>query len=331
MPAGTVAPSRHRRILTRGRRRLIRERLLHAVPVLILATFFVFALLHLTPGDPALALAGEAPTPEHVEEIRRFYGLDQPFAIQYGMWLWNVVHGDLGRSLFSGEPVVATLLNDLPNTLVIVGYALILSVLVGIPLGVAVAAREDSAFDVVVTGLSSAGVAVPYFWLAMILVSVFALDLRWFPATGAVPLLRDPWGALYAATLPAVALAAFGVAEIVRQLRAALVEVLASPHIRTARAKGLSSRSILWKHGLRNVGITLLTVIGLLFNRMLGATVVVEAVFAIPGIGSDMAQAAVNKDYPMIQGIVFALALIVIAANLLIDVLYTLLDPRVNR
>jgi peptide/nickel transport system permease protein len=165
----------------------------------------------------------------------------------------------------------------------------------------------------------------------MILVSIFALQLHWFPPTGAVPLSQDPLAALHAATLPAVALSAFGAAEIVRQLRAALLEVLGSPHIRTARAKGLSSGSILWKHGLRNVGITLLTVVGLLFNRMLGATVVVEAVFAIPGIGSDIAQAAVNKDYPMIQGSVFILALFVIFVNLLIDILYTLLDPRVNR
>jgi peptide/nickel transport system permease protein len=329
MSADIAAP--RRRLLTPARIRLIRDRLLQAVPVLVLATFFVFALLHLTPGDPAIALAGEAPTQAHLQEIRQFYGLDRPLFVQFGVWLWNASHADLGRSMFSGEPVVTTLLNDLPNTLVIVGYGLLLSVLIGVPLGIITAAQDGSVFDTIVTALSSAGVAVPYFWIAMILVSIFALQLQWFPPTGAVPLSQNPLAALRAATLPAVALSAFGTAEIVRQLRAALLEVLASPHIRTARAKGLSSGSILWKHGLRNVGITLLTVVGLLFNRMLGATVVVEAVFAIPGIGSDIAQAAVNKDYPMIQGSVFILALFVIFANLLIDILYTLLDPRVNR
>jgi peptide/nickel transport system permease protein len=178
--------------------------------------------------------------------------------------------------------------------------------------------------------LSSLGVAVPSFWLAMLLIAALALNLNWFPVTGAVPLLKDPWSAIHHAILPALALAAGGVAEIARQLRGALIELLSSQQVRTLRAKGLSPRTILWKHGLRNVGINLLTVVTLLANRMLAATVVIEAVFAIPGMGGLIVNAALQRDFPVVQGVILVMVTIVLLVNLAADMLYGFIDPRVK-
>ncbi len=305
-------------------------RLVQVLPVIVLATFVVFGLLHLTPGDPAMTLAGDNPSPAHIEEIRHLYGLDRPFVVQYADWLWRAVHGDLSQSMLTRESVLTLILQRLPNTLLIASGALLLGLAIGVPLGISAALRQGSMLDQLVTGLASFGVALPSFWLAMILVTVFALKLQWFPASGASPLTVKPGDALWHAALPAVALAGGTVAEVARQLRSALIEVLASQYMRTLRAKGLSSAAILWKHGLRNVGVTLLTVIGLMVNRLLGATVVVEAVFAIPGTGSLVSYSAINKDFPVVQGVVFMLALAAILTNLVVDLLTVLVDPRIS-
>ncbi len=309
---------------------MIGRRLLQIVPVIMLATFVVFGLLQLVPGDIAVTLAGENASDARIVQIRQSYGLDRPFLVQYASWLWNALHLDLSRSYLSNEPVLDQILHRFPTSLLIVGGALTISLVIGIPLGILAATRPGSRLDTTVTSLASLGVALPNFWLAMILVATFALSFHWFPATGAVALGKDPGLALWHATLPSLALAAGGVAEVVRQLRSALIEILSSQYVRTLRAKGLSPASILWKHGLKNVSVTLLTVIGLLVNRLLGATVVVEAVFAIPGMGSLIVHAAIHKDFPVVQGVVLAMVVIVICLNLLIDVLYTILDPRVG-
>lgn len=310
--------------------RLALRRAAQVIPVLILATLVVFLLLHLVPGDPAVTLAGENATEEHIAEIRHFYGFDQPLAVQYLHWLANAAQGDLSHSLISSESVRTSILQHFPATLLIVGLAMLLSIAVGVPLGILAATHQGGPVDTAVTSLASLGVALPNFWLAMILVGWFALQLNLLPATGAAALTEDPVSALRHAILPAVALSAGGIAEVVRQLRSALLEVLSSQFVRTLYAKGLPPRLILWKHVLRNVGVTLLTVLGILFNRLLGATVVVEAVFAIPGMGSLIVQAAIAKDFPVVQGVVFAMVLMVILTNLLIDVLYSMLDPRVS-
>jgi peptide/nickel transport system permease protein len=304
---------------------------LQIIPVIVLATFIVFGLLQLVPGDPAVTLAGDSATPQRIAEIRQIYGLDKPFLVQYATWLGHAAEGDLSKSLLSGEPVRDTILHRLPNTLLIVAGALLLSLLIGVPLGMAAAIRPESPLDRFITTLSALGVAVPSFWLAMMLVSVFALSLHWLPATGAASLSEDPWGAIRHAILPSIALSAGGIATIAQQLRSALGEVLASQNVRTLRAKGLSSAAILWKHGLKNVSVPLLTVTGLLINRLLGATVVIEAVFAIPGTGSLVVNAAIGKDFPVVQGVVLTMVVLVIVVNLVIDGLYTFLDPRVSR
>ncbi len=316
-------------MLTASRLRVIRRRLLQALPVLVLATFVVFGLLKLMPGDIAITLAGENATDQRIAEIRALYGLDRPFLVQYGSWLVHAAQGDLSKSLASGEPVAQSIARAFPNTLLIVALAMTVALGLGIPLGMLAASRPDGLRDRVVTSVASLGIAVPSFWLAMILVAWAALDFGWFPATGAVPLKESVPRALHHAVLPALALAAGGVAEVSRQLRSSLVEILSSPPVRTLRAKGLSAGVILWKHGLKNAGVNLLTVATLLFNRMLAATVVVEAVFAIPGMGNLIVNAALTRDLPVVQGVVFVMVLVVITVNLLADLLYTVLDPRI--
>ncbi len=317
--------------MTRHPLAVIAMRLLQVVPVIIFATIAIFGLLQLVPGDPAAVIAGETATAQRIADIRRMLGLDQPWWQQYLHWLAEAVHGDLSTSLITGEPVLTEVLRRLPNTLLIVAGALLLSILIGVPLGILAATNVETRLDRFVTGVASLGVAVPNFWLAMILVGVFALSFGWFPTTGAASITRDFPSAIAHAVLPSLALATGGIAEIARQLRSALIDVLSSQYVRTLHAKGLSQSRILWRHGLRNVALTLLTVIGLVFNRTLGATVAVEAVFAIPGTGSLIVTSATNKDFPIVQGTVFVLVIIVIFCNLVIDLLYSLLDPRVNR
>ena len=310
---------------------IIATRLVQVLPVLVFATIVIFGLLQLVPGDPAAVIAGETATAQRIADLRRMLGLDQPWWLQYLRWLSGAFRGDLSNSLMTGQPVLGEVLRRLPNTLLIVSGALLLSILVGVPLGIIAATNVETRVDRFVTSVASLGVAVPNFWLAMILVGVFALGLGWFPTTGSAPITRDFASAISHAALPSVALAMGGIAEIARQLRSALIEVLSSQYVRTLQAKGLPQVRILWQHGLKNVSLTLLTVIGLVFNRTLGATVAIEAVFAIPGTGSLIVNAATNKDFPIVQGTVFILVIIVILCNLAIDLMYSLLDPRVNR
>jgi len=311
--------------------RTVGRRLLQILPVVVLATFVVFGLLHLVPGDPAVTLAGDYATAERIEEIRKLYGFDRPFLVQYWNWLSGALQGELGRSLQASEAVTKLIAHRFPNTLLIVTMALALSMLVGVPLGILAATRAGGRVDVAITSVSSVGVALPNFWLAMILVAILALGAGLFPVSGSVPVTKDFLDAVHHAVLPAIALAAGGIAEVTRQLRSALLEVLSSQFVRTLHAKGLSPAAILWKHGLKNVSVTLLTVLGLLVNRMLGATVVIEAVFAIPGMGSLVVAGAVAKDFPVVQGVVLTMVIIVVATNLVVDMLYALLDPRVGR
>jgi len=309
---------------------IIVRRLLQAVPVIVLSTFIVFGLLKLVPGDVAVTLAGDNASDARIAEIRHIYGLDRPFLVQYGSWLWKAVHGDLSSSLVSSESVLSSIERCLPHTMLIVVLAMLLALAIGIPLGIAAASRPGSWTDSFVMTIASLGVAIPNFWLGMLMVAFFSLDLNWLPATGATPISEDFWDAIRHAILPACALAAGGVAEVARQLRSSLVEILSSQQVRTLHAKGLRPSSILWRHGLKNVSVNLLTVISLLFNRMLAATVVVEAVFAIPGMGNLIVNGAIHRDFPVVQGVVFTMVLIVVALNLLTDVLYSILDPRIS-
>jgi len=317
-------------IISKASQRMIGRRLLQFVPVVFCVAFIAFFLLNIAPGDPAELLAGEFPTEERIEEIRQYYGFDRPLVVQFADWFGSALQGDLSESLLTREPVLDIIISRFPYTLFMVVYAMVIATVIAVPLGIAAAAKPGSWWDSAAAAISSFGVAVPYFWVGMVLVAIFALKYPIFPATGAVPFGEDPWGAIHAATLPAIALAMSGIAEVTRQMRAAMIEVLSSQYVRTLRAKGLSRRKVLFRHGLRNVGITVITVITLVFNRKIGATVVLETVFAIPGVGSTMVHAAVNKDYLVVQGIILVMAMVVITVNLLADILYAVIDPRVE-
>jgi peptide/nickel transport system permease protein len=309
-------------------RNLIGRRLLQFVPIVVFATFVVFSLLHFVPGDPALALAGDYATKERIEEIRQLYGFDRPLVVQYAMWLWQAAQGDLGVSLLSSSKVVDLIQQRMPNTILIALYALVIAAVVGVSLGVLAATRVGSRLDAAITSIASLGVALPSFWLAILLVVAFSLHWHLFPATGARAFTEDPIGAIRHATLPALALSTAVIAELARQVRSALIEVLGSQYVRTLRAKGLGPIAILWKHGLRNISVTLLTLVGLLVNRLFSGAVVIEAVFAIPGAGSLVAYSAINKDFPVVQGVVLVFVVMVIVINMVVDIVGALLDPR---
>ncbi|HTE94276.1 MAG TPA: ABC transporter permease [Bradyrhizobium sp.] len=311
--------------------KVIGSRLLQALPVILLATFMVFSLLKLVPGDIAVTLAGDNASDIRIAEIKRIYGLDRPFMVQYGAWLGKAVQGDLSQSLLSGEKVADSIARAFPNTLLIVAIALMLALATGIPMGIVAAIKPNGWVDKIVSMVASLGVAIPVFWLAMILVAEISLKLNWLPATGAKSFAVSPWDAIRHALLPAIAIAAYGMAEVARQLRGSLLEVLSSQYVRTLHAKGLSMSRILWQHGLKNVGVNLFTIISLLVNRMLAATVVVEAVFAIPGLGSLIVRGAIQRDFPIVQGVVFAMVIVVILVNLIADLLCAAVDPRIEQ
>ena len=311
--------------------KVIGSRLLQALPVILLATFMVFSLLKLVPGDIAVTLAGDNASDIRIAEIKRIYGLDRPFMVQYGAWLGKAVQGDLSQSLLSGEKVADSISRAFPNTLLIVAIGLLLALATGIPMGLVAAIKPNGWIDKIVSMVASLGVAIPGFWLAMILVAEISLKLNWLPATGAKSFAVSPGDAIRHALLPAIAIAAYGMAEVARQLRGSLLEVLSSQYVRTLHAKGLSMSRILWQHGLKNVSVNLFTIISLLVNRMLAATVVVEAVFAIPGLGSLIVRGAIQRDFPIVQGVVFAMVIVVILVNLIADLLCAAVDPRIEQ
>lgn len=311
-------------------KRLLVGRILALVPTMLLASFGVFVLVQLAPGDPAIAMAGEGATTEQIEAIREQQGFDQPILVQYWHWLTNALHGDLGTSITSGTSVVSEIGRTLPPTLALVIGALVIAITLGVAAGVVSARRANQPVDTVITSASAAGAAMPSFWLGLVLVSVFALNLGWFPATGFVGFTTDSWLALQHLVLPAIALGVAGAAEIARQLRAVLIETLASDHVRTLRAKGLPERQMVWRHALKGAAVPLMTVIGLQVSRFLGATVVVEAVFGIAGVGTLVVGAAQNKDFPVVEGVVLVMAFMVILTNFAVDASYRIFDPRIR-
>jgi len=310
--------------------RLVLSRLVTLVPTLLLATFGVFLLVHLAPGDPAVALAGENATQAQIDQVREQEGFDRPLLVQYVDWLSHAVRGDLGDSYNTHTSVVTAIRQTLPITLQLVAGALLVAVVVGIAAGVASARRAHTAADSVLASAASAGAAMPSFWLGLVLVSIFALQLGWLPATGYAGITTDPGLALRQLVLPSIALGVAGAAEIARQLRGAMIETLASDHVRTLRAKGLAERPIVWRHALKGSAVPLLTIVGLQVSRFLGATVVVEAVFGISGIGTLVVSAAQNRDYPVVEGVVVVMAVLVILTNFVVDVSYRLVDPRIR-
>lgn len=310
--------------------RVIGSSALAAVPTLILATLIVFLLQRLIPGDPAIAIAGEYATEENLARIRSELNLDQPWFLQYLSWIGAALTGDLGTTFQSGEPITKLIAQRLPITLLLASFALIFAVAVGLPMGIVAAQKVDTAFDRFLTTSATFGIAVPSFWLGMMLISVFALTLRWLPGPGGAGLSDDPVQALRGLILPALALGFVGAAEITRQVRSAMIESLSSDYIRTHQAKGLPQRSIVWKHALRNASLPFATIVGVQVSRLISGAVVVEAVFGLSGIGSLAVEATNQREYGVIQAVVFVAAMIILLANLLVEISYRLLDPRIT-
>jgi peptide/nickel transport system permease protein len=307
------------------------RRILGLFPILFFAAMITFLLVYLTPGDPAIAMAGEFATEERIAEIRERMGFNDPFIVQFWSWASGVLSGDLGTSLFNTTPVSELVLNRLPVTISLTLLAVFLSVAVGVPFGLIAGMRKNSPVDRVLTVLASLGIATPHFWIGTMLVLFLALQLRLLPATGYVPFTESPWEWLLHMILPAFALGAGTIAEITRQTRSGTIQVLERDHIRTARAMGLKSRAIVGKHVIKNAAIPVVTVLGVQVAHLLGGAVVVEQVFALPGLGQLLITSVLQRDIPVIQGVVLLTAVIVVLVSLLVDLSYSYLNPKVRQ
>ncbi len=308
----------------------ILRRLMATIPVMGVVAIAVFALLHVTPGDPAVMIAGDYATVEDIAKIRAKLGLDRPFLTQVGIWLGQVVRGDLGTSIFSGLPVTRLIGQRAEATVALTLFAMLISVGLGVPLGVLAAWRQGSWIDRVVMVVAVSGFSMPVFWLGFVLVYVFAISFGWLPVQGYVSVATGFVPFITHLILPALTLSVVYMALIARMTRASMLGVLGEDYIRTAFAKGLPPRGVLVRHALKNASLPIVTIIGLGFALLIGGAVVTESVFAIPGLGRLTVDAIVRRDYPVIQGVILVVSGVYVLINVVIDLLYVLLDPRIR-
>jgi peptide/nickel transport system permease protein len=306
------------------------RRILATIPVMAIVALFVFSLLYIAPGDPAAVIAGDQATPADVERIRQSLGLDRPFLVRFGEWSWRILHGDLGISIFTNLPVWTMIEQRIGPTMSLMSVTLVLAVVVAVPMGVIAAWKAGSLLDRIIMGFAVFGFSVPVFVVAYLLAYVFALELEWLPVQGYTPLSAGVWPWLENLILPAIALGCVYIALIARITRATMLEVLSQDYIRTARAKGLGQQPILFLHALKNAAVPIVTVIGIGIALLIGGAVVTESVFVIPGLGRLTIDAILRRDYPVIQGVVLLFSFIYVLVNLGIDLLYTVLDPRIR-
>jgi peptide/nickel transport system permease protein len=309
---------------------LIVQRILATIPVMGVVALTVFALLHLTPGDPAQIIAGDYATPQDVEKIRAALGLDKPLLTQAGIWMGHVLRGDLGTSIYSGLPVTTLISQRVGPTVALTVLSLVISVVFAVPLGVWAAWRQGSWIDRGIMVFSVSGFSMPVFWLGFLLVWVFSIQLGALPVQGYEPLQEGAWRFLRHLILPAVTLSLVYMALIARMTRASMLGVLGEDFVRTAFAKGLSPRSVLLGHALKAASLPVVTIIGVGFALLIGGAVVTESVFALPGIGRLTVDAIVRRDYPVIQGVILIISGVYVLLNLFIDILYVFLDPRIR-
>jgi len=328
----------------------ITKRLLMLIPVLIGVSILSFSLIHLAPGDPALTIAGERASPQVISAIREKYGLDKPLTTQYWVWLKQVLQGDLGRSIVSNEYVAKEILERFPNTVELTIFAMIFAVVIGSIAGIISASRQYSVFDYSFMGLAIFGISMPVFWLGIMLMMIFGVYLRWLPISGRISmmisfqritgfyLLDSIITGNFAAfisilrylILPSIALSTIPMAIIARVTRSSMLEVLRQDFIRTERAKGLSERMVIYKHAVRNAMIPVITVIGLNFGLLLAGAILTETVFSWPGIGRYVVNAVNMRDYSVVQGCVLFFALMFVIVNLITDIVYVYIDPRIH-
>ena len=306
------------------------RRLLLTLPVMLVVALFVYGLLDLAPGDPAVFLAGEEASLEDIARIRQTLGLDQPFYHRFALWLFNVLQGDLGNSLFTGVPVSQMIVQRMAPTFTLMIMTLIVSVLIAIPLGALAAWRHNSTYDRGVMMVAVLSFSLPTFVVGYMLAWALGIEMRWLPVQGYVSFEQGIWKSIRTLILPTLALSSVYVALITRITRATLLETLSQDYIRTARSKGVGNQDILFKHALKNAAIPVITVIGSGVALLISGAVVTETVFSIPGLGRLTVDAILRRDYPIIQGVILLFSFLYVMVNLLIDLLYRVFDPRIK-
>lgn len=308
----------------------IARRLLAALPVMAFVALFVFGLLYLAPGDPAAIMAGDQATAADIARIRIALKLDDPFPIRFGNWVWSLLHGDLGLSLFTNQPVAGMIAQRLEPTYLLMLMTLVISVTLALPIGVVAAWKHNTASDRMVMVFAVLSFSLPSFVVGYLLAFVFGLQLRWLPVQGYVPMSNGLWPAVRSLLLPALALGSVYIGLLARITRATMLEVLAQDYVRTARAKGVEDRKVLFKHALKNCSVPIITTIGSGVALLIGGAIVTETVFAIPGLGRLTVDAILRRDYPVIQGVILLFSFMYVLVNLLVDMLYTVFDPRIR-
>ena len=310
--------------------RLSALRIAQSVPVLLLVATFAFVLMHLLPGDPAVVIAGPDASAEAIDRLRHQLGLDRPILVQLGTWLGHLVQGDFGQSLMLNQSVLSAVVDRLPVTLSLALFAFLITIPVGVALGMLAACNRNTWIDSAVMGVALVGVSIPSFWIAIVSVILFSVELRWLPSSGYAPLTEGlgPW--LQSMIQPAVILALFQIGYLARMTRSSMLDVLDQDYIRTARAKGLNAWSTIGKHAFRNALMSVVTVSGIILSLLIGGSVVIEQVFALPGIGRLVVQGIMARDYPLVQGTMLLLGFAFVLVNIAVDLIYTLVDPRVR-
>lgn len=306
------------------------KRLLISIWVALGVSAFVFLIIHLVPGDPVRVMLGLQASNAEVARIRRLMGFDRPLYVQYWRWLVALLHGNLGKSYLTEIPVIQLILQRLPRTLSLSAAALFISLVIAVPSGIFAAARPNSLLSYVVTFFTQLGIAIPDFWLGVLMILMFAVWLRWLPPSGYVSPGRDFAGWLQHLILPALTVGLVNAAVLTRFVRSSVIEVLGEDYVRTARSKGVAERRILYRHALRNAAIPIVTVIALQTAFLLGGVIIIEVIFAWPGLGRLAVTAIFDRDYPVVQGSVLLEALIFVAVNLIADLTYALIDPRIK-
>jgi len=308
----------------------ILRRLLQSIPVLFFSTFVVFLVIHLIPGDAAAVLAGPNASPEALTAVRHEMGLDQPLPVQYAVWVAHVAQGDLGKSTLSGQPISKLLLARAPATIELTVAAMILSILIALPLGILSATHVRGRLEWLISTVQSLWLAIPNFWAGILAIIVFSLVLRWLPPGGRVADANDLPGSIKSLILPATTLSLYLAAGLSRFIKFNLLEVFFDDFVRTARAKGLSNTAVMYRHALRNAMLPVITILGVQFASLLGGTVIIESVFSWPGVGGLMLDGISNRDYTVVQGGLLLLVLLFIVINLLVDLTYAVIDPRIR-
>ncbi len=307
------------------------SKLLMLVPLLFLISLILFTLISLLPGDAILSMIGDSGDIEYIEQLRQQIGLDKPLYRQYLDWIKNILSGNLGNSIISRQSVVNILKVRFPVTLELTFLAIIFSIVIAVPAGILSAVKRNSAWDIVTSVISMFGIAMPPFWIGILMIMIFSLGLNWLPASGYVPFFQNPIANLRSMLMPAFTVGLAFAATVMRQTRSAFLDVMNNDYIVTARSKGLNEKKVLWKHALKNALIPVLTVISMQIGRLIGGSVITEAVFSLPGIGREIADSLLSRDFPVVMALILVTAVFVVLTNTIVDILIMFIDPRISR